>query len=71
MRAAILKCHIALLRAPDHNPLVVHVHSTEFDRSGVNVDQPCAWLLDHVDGVLTRFEPFPNRVDEARAAVRR
>ena len=39
--------------------------------SGVNVDQPCAWLLDHVDGVLTRFEPFPNRVEEARAAARR
>jgi len=34
--------------------------------SGVAVDLPCAWLLDHVDGVLTRFEPFPNRVDEAR-----
>jgi ketosteroid isomerase-like protein len=34
--------------------------------SGVTVDQPCAWLLDHVDGVLTRFEPFLNRVDEAR-----
>jgi ketosteroid isomerase-like protein len=39
--------------------------------SGVSVDQPCAWLLDHVDGVLTRFEPFPNRVEEARAAARR
>jgi ketosteroid isomerase-like protein len=35
--------------------------------SGVTVDQPCAWLLDHVDGVMTRFEPFLNRVDEARA----
>jgi hypothetical protein len=35
--------------------------------SGVTVDQPCAWLMDHVDGVLTRFEPFLNRVDEARA----
>jgi ketosteroid isomerase-like protein len=39
--------------------------------SGVSVDLPCAWLFDHVDGVLTRFEPFPNRVDEARAAARR
>jgi ketosteroid isomerase-like protein len=35
--------------------------------SGATVDQPCAWLLDHADGVLTRFEPFLNRVDEARA----
>jgi ketosteroid isomerase-like protein len=35
--------------------------------SGVSVDQPCAWLFDHVDGVLTRFEPFLNRVAEARA----
>jgi hypothetical protein len=35
--------------------------------SGLTVDQPCAWLMDHVDGVLTRFEPFLNRVDEARA----
>jgi ketosteroid isomerase-like protein len=35
--------------------------------SGVSVDQPCAWLFDHVDGVLTRFEPFLNRVGEARA----
>jgi ketosteroid isomerase-like protein len=35
--------------------------------SGATVDQPCAWLLDHVDGVLTRFEPFLNRVEEARA----
>jgi hypothetical protein len=34
--------------------------------SGIGVDQPCAWLLDHVDGVLTRFEPFLNRVEEAR-----
>jgi ketosteroid isomerase-like protein len=39
--------------------------------SGATVDQPCAWLLDHVDGVLTRFEPFLNRVDEAREAARR
>jgi ketosteroid isomerase-like protein len=39
--------------------------------SGATVDQPCAWLLDHVDGVLTRFEPFPNRVDEARAIAAR
>jgi ketosteroid isomerase-like protein len=37
--------------------------------SGVDVDMPCAWLWDHVDGVLTRFEPFPNRVKEARAAA--
>jgi ketosteroid isomerase-like protein len=35
--------------------------------SGATVDQPCAWLLDHIDGVMTRFEPFLNRVDEARA----
>jgi ketosteroid isomerase-like protein len=35
--------------------------------SGVAVDQPCAWIFDHDDGVLTRFEPFLNRVDEARA----
>ena len=34
--------------------------------SGAPVDQPCAWLLDHVDGLLTRFEPFLNRVEEAR-----
>ena len=37
--------------------------------SGVSVDQPCAWLFDHVDGVLTRFEPFLNRVEEARRAA--
>lgn len=35
--------------------------------SGATVDQPCAWLLDHVDGMLTRFEPFLNRVEDARA----
>jgi ketosteroid isomerase-like protein len=35
--------------------------------SGATVDQPCAWLLDHVDGKLTRFEAFLNRVEEARA----
>jgi ketosteroid isomerase-like protein len=35
--------------------------------SGVTVDQPCAWLIDHDDGIVTRFEPFLNRVDEARA----
>jgi ketosteroid isomerase-like protein len=39
--------------------------------SGVSVDQPCAWLFDHVDGVLTRFEPFLNRVGEARAIAAR
>jgi ketosteroid isomerase-like protein len=39
--------------------------------SGAPVDQPCAWLLDHVDGLLTRFEPFLNRVDEARAIAGR
>jgi ketosteroid isomerase-like protein len=39
--------------------------------SGVDVDLPCAWLWDHVDGVLTRFEPFPNRVEEAREAATR
>jgi ketosteroid isomerase-like protein len=38
--------------------------------SGATVDLPCAWLFDHVDGVLTRFEPFLNRVEEARAAAR-
>ena len=37
--------------------------------SGVGVDQPCAWRLDHVDGVLTRFEPFLNRVEEGRRAA--
>ena len=35
----------------------------------VGVDQPCAWLLDQVDGVLTRFEPYLNRVEEARRAA--
>jgi ketosteroid isomerase-like protein len=35
--------------------------------SGVSVDQPCAWIFDHADGVVSRFEPFLNRVDEARA----
>jgi len=39
--------------------------------SGAPVDQPCAWLLDHVDGLLTRFEPFLNRVEEAREAASR
>jgi hypothetical protein len=28
-------------------------------------------VWDHVDGVLTRFEPFPNRVEEAREAATR
>jgi ketosteroid isomerase-like protein len=35
--------------------------------SGVSVDQPCAWIFDHDDGIVTRFEPFLNRVAEARA----
>jgi hypothetical protein len=35
--------------------------------SGATVDQPCAWLFDHEDRVITRFEPFLNRVEEARA----
>jgi ketosteroid isomerase-like protein len=39
--------------------------------SGATIDQPCAWLFDHVDGVLTRFEPFPNRVEEAREIASR
>jgi ketosteroid isomerase-like protein len=39
--------------------------------SGAPVDQPCAWLLDHVDGLLTRFEPFLNRVEEAREVASR
>jgi ketosteroid isomerase-like protein len=39
--------------------------------SGVTVDQPCAWIFDHVDGMVTRFEPFLNRVDEARAIAGR
>lgn len=39
--------------------------------SGATVDQPCAWLFDHTDGVMTRFEPFLNRVDEARRAASR
>ena len=39
--------------------------------SGAPVDQPCAWLLDHADGLLTRFEPFLNRVEEAREAASR
>jgi len=39
--------------------------------SGATFDEPCAWLFDHVDGVLTRFEPFPNRVEEAREAASR
>jgi ketosteroid isomerase-like protein len=38
--------------------------------SGVSVDQPCAWIFDHVDGVVTRFEPFLNRVEEARQQAR-
>jgi len=38
--------------------------------SGVTVDQPCAWILDHAGGLLTRIEPFINRVDEARAIAR-
>jgi hypothetical protein len=39
--------------------------------SGVTVDQPCAWLIDHDDGIVTRFEPFLGRVDEARAIAAR
>jgi ketosteroid isomerase-like protein len=39
--------------------------------SGAPVDEPCAWVLDHVDGLLTRFEPYLNRVDEARAIAAR
>jgi ketosteroid isomerase-like protein len=37
--------------------------------SGVGVDLPCAWIIDHEDGLLTRLEPLPNRVEEARALV--
>src|SRR5215218_9973387 len=39
--------------------------------SGVVVDLPCAWLFDHRDGVMTRLEAFPNRVEEARELARR
>ena len=39
--------------------------------SGATVDQPCAWVMDHADGVLTRFEAFLNRVEEAREAASR
>jgi ketosteroid isomerase-like protein len=38
--------------------------------SGVAVDEPCAWIFDHEDGVLTRFEPFLKRVEEARQIAR-
>jgi ketosteroid isomerase-like protein len=39
--------------------------------SGAPVDEPCAWVLDHADGLLTRFEPYLNRVEEAREAASR
>jgi ketosteroid isomerase-like protein len=39
--------------------------------SRVTVDQPCAWLFEHADGKLTRFEPFPNRVEDARRIASR
>ena len=42
----------------------IHLRGRE---SGVTVDEPCAWIIDHVDGRVTRFEPFLNRVEEARA----
>jgi ketosteroid isomerase-like protein len=34
--------------------------------SGATVDEPCAWILEHDNGVLTSFEASLNRVDEAR-----
>jgi ketosteroid isomerase-like protein len=42
----------------------VHFRGRE---SGVAIDAPCAWLVDHEDGLVTRFEVFANRVSEARA----
>jgi ketosteroid isomerase-like protein len=39
--------------------------------SGLTVDLPCAWLMEHDEGRLTRFEAYPNRVDEARDAAGR
>ena len=42
----------------------VHFRGRE---SGVAIDAPCAWLVDHEGGLVTRFEVFANRVSEARA----
>ncbi len=38
--------------------------------SGLFIDEPCAWIVDHRDGRVTRFEVFLNRVDEARELAR-
>jgi ketosteroid isomerase-like protein len=56
--------------APDRVLVVGAVHFRGRG-SGVDVDLPCAWLMNHREGVLTRMEAFPNRVDEARAIAER
>ena len=55
--------------APDRALVVGAVHFRGRG-SGLTVDLPCAWLMEHDEGRLRRFEAFPNRVDEARAAAR-
>src|SRR6188472_1719702 len=56
--------------APDRVFVVGAVHFRGRG-SGVDVDLPCAWIMDHTEGMLTRLEAFPNRVDEAREIAAR
>ncbi len=44
----------------------VHFRGRE---SGISIDEPCAWLIGHAQGLVTRFEVFMNAIEEARAAA--
>jgi ketosteroid isomerase-like protein len=46
----------------------VHFRGRE---SGISIDEPCAWLISHEDGLVTRFEVFMNAVAEARERASR
>jgi ketosteroid isomerase-like protein len=52
---------------------VLAIGSTHFRgrESGVVIDEPCAWIIDHDQGLVTRFEVFLNRVEEARELASR
>ncbi len=44
----------------------VHMRGRE---SGAAVDMPCGWIFDFEEALCTRFETFPNRVEEARSVA--
>jgi ketosteroid isomerase-like protein len=44
----------------------VHFRGRE---SGISIDEPCAWVIAHEDGLVTSFEVFMNAIEEARAAA--